>query len=360
MIALRFSLAVALGAFGAVAAGCSAAHYGPPYSAIGLTSQDVAAAKEQVTIVQFADLPKRGRGYLPTAITSGPDGSLWAVDTIDQDSGENAVVKIATSGKQEHKFDYGGLTSEGADFMGIATGPDGALWITDSYNYQILRMTTNGTYTGYALNGTTPLGIVSGPDNALWFTALNSSGSEIGRITTDFKTTYYPATGGALGITVGPDKALWFTEYYGNGIGRITTDGKVTEFTKGISGGAYPDSIAAGPDGALWFTEYQGDRIGRITTSGKVTEYSRGVLSGEHLAGIAAGPDGAMWFTGTRNYGSHSYSTARLGRITMSGNIVQFDKGLTASSDPTAIVLGPDRKLWFVESATDQIGRASL
>ena len=358
--ASRLTQKVVLGALAAITAGCSAAHNGLPYATLGSSAVDMAAGREQVTLAQFADLPEKDRGYIPTAVTSGPEGSLWVAESIDQDSGENAVVEIATSGKDEGRFYYGGLTSQGADFRGIAAGSDGALWITDDYNDQILRMTTRGAYTGSRLNGTEPLGIVAGPDKALWFTALNGSGSEIGRITTGFKTTYYPATGGALDITVGPDKALWFTEYYGNGIGRITTDGKVTEFTKGISRGAYPDSIAAGPDGALWFTEYYGERIGRITTSGKVTEYSRGTLSGEHPLGIVAGPDGAMWFTGTRNYGSFRYTTARLGRITMSGDIVQFDKDLTQSSNPTAIVQGPDRKLWFVESEADQMGRASL
>src|SRR5450759_1892993 len=32
-------------------------------------------------------------------------------------------------------------------------------------------------------------------------------------------------------ITAGPDGALWFTEFYGNKIGRLTTDGHLTEFT---------------------------------------------------------------------------------------------------------------------------------
>ena len=35
-----------------------------------------------------------------------------------------------------------------------------------------------------------------------------------------------------------------------------------------------PEGIAAGPDGALWFTNDGNDSIGRITTSGKVTNYT--------------------------------------------------------------------------------------
>ncbi|WP_439953445.1 virginiamycin B lyase family protein, partial [Escherichia coli] len=34
-----------------------------------------------------------------------------------------------------------------------------------------------------------------------------------------------------------------------------------------------PQGIAAGPDGGLWFTEVAADAVGRITTDGKVTEF---------------------------------------------------------------------------------------
>ena len=245
--------------------------------------------------------------------------------------------------------------------MDITAGPDGALWITDTYNGQILRMTTTGTYAGYALTNLSPQNIVAGPDKALWFTAQSvGNESEIGRITTDFKLNQYPANGGPYGITVGPDKALWFTEESANAIGRITTKGKVTNYTKGITAGSEPFSIAAGPDGALWFTEYMGGRIGRITTAGKVTEYSRDITPTEYPFGIAAGPDGAMWFTESESYGSGYSDAAKIGRITTSGKITEYEKGLTSKSDPTAIVQGPDHDMWFVESAANKTGRASL
>jgi streptogramin lyase len=364
MIILRLTLAGALAVFGVGVAGCSLAGNGtalPRAANEPGAGLDFKAAKGRVAIAQFADLPEYYDYYGPSAIASGPRKSLWVTDTIDQDFGENAVVQIATSGKGRNTFYYGGLTSEGADFMDITAGPDGALWITDSYNGQILRMTTNGTYTGYPLSDFGPLGIVSGPDKALWFTAQGGgSRSEIGRLTTDFKLTQYDVSGDAYGITVGPDKALWFTEETANAMGRITTKGKVTEFTKGISSGADPFSIAAGPDGALWFTEYQGGRIGRITTAGKVTEYSRGITHSEYPFGIAAGQDGAMWFTESESYNSGFSDAAKIGRITMSGKITEYSKGLTSTSDPTVIVQGPDHNMWFVESAANETGRASL
>src|SRR5688572_21829916 len=35
---------------------------------------------------------------------------------------------------------------------------------------------------------------------------------------------------GPHGITAGPDGNLWFTEYYANLIGRVTSEGVITEF----------------------------------------------------------------------------------------------------------------------------------
>src|SRR5262249_60494427 len=58
----------------------------------------------------------------------------------------------------------------------ITTGPDGALWFTESNVNQIGRITTDGTTIAEFLVPTAdsgPLGITTGPDGALWFTELN-------------------------------------------------------------------------------------------------------------------------------------------------------------------------------------------
>src|SRR5205807_1069707 len=79
-------------------------------------------------------------------------------------------------------------------------------------------------------------GIAAGPDGALWFT--NSRNSSIGRITTAGTVTNYTGTGISQpeGIAAGPDGALWFTNHKNSSIGRITTAGTVTNYTgPGIS-----------------------------------------------------------------------------------------------------------------------------
>ena len=118
-----------------------------------------------------------------------------------------------------------------------------------------------------------PVGIAAGPDGALWFT--EDGGDRIGRITTAGAITEYPtpAGSGPYDIAAGSDGALWFTENgpAANRIGRIDpaaanagTSNGFTEYSIPTTSSG-PVGIAAGGDGALWFTELNASRIGRIT-----------------------------------------------------------------------------------------------
>ena len=142
---------------------------------------------------------------------------------------------------------------------------------------------------------------------------------------------------GPQGITIGPDGALWFTDS-ADKIGRITTQGQVTEFA--LSTWAHPMGITTGPDGALWFTESNLDKIGRITTQGQITEFAlpSSLDSPSNGGGITTGPDGALWFT--QGWGP-------LGRITTQGHITLFSPHYTGG--PGRIVAGPDGALWMTE-----------
>ncbi|MBV9332683.1 MAG: Virginiamycin B lyase [Candidatus Eremiobacteraeota bacterium] len=299
---------------------------------------------ETVRIREFDDLPRYGSGgsgnYYVGMLAAGPGGLIWVIDDIDQDFGPAIVTGISTSGKAQHHYS---AASNYFGYQDITAGPDGALWLTDSYNNRISRLTTNGRFTNYNVPSHTPLNITTGPDRALWFTASGASGGAIGRINTRGKMTFY-AVGGQVGdITAGPDDALWFTEQQPtDAIGRIALDGIIRSYTTGIH--SLPNCIALGPDGALWFGE-NGGNIGRITTSGKVKEYSHA----SRINDIAAGPDGAMWFT----------EGSQIGRISMSGVITEYANGLLSNADPWGIVEGPDERMWFTDYNNNETGRVT-
>src|SRR5579864_2213072 len=89
------------------------------------------------------------------------------------------------------------------------------------------------TFTEYPVptTGSGVLGIAAGPEGALWFTEAVSN--KIGRITIAGATTEFvvpTSNSSPHGIIAGSDGALWFAEYAGNKIGRITTGGAITEF----------------------------------------------------------------------------------------------------------------------------------
>jgi virginiamycin B lyase len=89
---------------------------------------------------------------------------------------------------------------------------------------KIGRITTSGTITDFPLPSPVsgPVGIAAGPDGALWF--AERATNKIGRITTTGTITEFPLPTPQslpLRITAGPNNTLWFTEQIGQ-IGRIT------------------------------------------------------------------------------------------------------------------------------------------
>jgi streptogramin lyase len=269
----------------------------------------------------------------PAGVAAGPDGAVWFTES-------DKIGRMTPAGC----FTEYPVPTVDSGPWGITAGPDGALWFTEEFGNNIGRITTTGVVTAeYPVSSGGPYGITTGPDKALWFTEPDAN--NIGRITTAGVVTEYPvltAGGRPYGITTGPDGALWFTEFNGNKIGRITTDGAVTEYQVPTAG-SDPSEITDGPDVALWFTEGNCDNIGRITTAGTITEYP--VPAASFPYGITAGPDAALWFTGAYD----------IGRITTDGVVTEYPVPI-AGSYPLEITAGPDGALWFTEFDGNKIG----
>jgi streptogramin lyase len=265
-----------------------------------------------------------------------------------------ATVTVSATGTCINEFS---VPTAGSGLFGIAAGPDGALWFTETQGNKIGRITTAGVLSEYALTaGSYPVGITAGPDGALWF--IENGTNKVGRITTSGTiTNEFPITTAASDtymIALGPDNNLWFAEGsgYANNIGRITPAGAITEFPV-TTASAVPTGITSGSDGALWFTEYNVGKIGRITTTGVVSEFPVITATSGPFFGITTGSDHNLWFVeGDGN---------RIGSITTSGTVTEYfiplPVGVTASSQPDFITSATDGNLWFTESAGNNIGR---
>jgi virginiamycin B lyase len=274
-------------------------------------------------------------GSSPLGIAQAPDGSLWAVEDGDQ-----AIARVAPDGTVT-RFGAAGYTSlidatvdltgslwftggdsdrlgraatgaalgpistwhfgNGCDPSGVATAPDGGVWVTKRGCDVVLRIAAGSAASSghddvHVPYGTGPLRIAPGPDGAMWFTAYGSG--RIGRIAADGSLTW-PVPGGLdrpYDIVTGPDGNLWVTESGGAGaILRVTPAGAVTRFSDGLTDGAEPQGIAASTDGNLYVAAYRANAIARVSTTGAITEIP--LRAGAGPRGVAPAADGTVWFT---------------------------------------------------------------
>jgi virginiamycin B lyase len=265
-------------------------------------------------------------GHTASSLTTGPDGALWFTEPEASAIGRITTAGVITELIVPGACQAGYACPTSPRPIGIVTGSDNALWIIEpifsrvsnrTAAAKVLRLTTDGTFTEFPIPGgsaksTTPnpRGVARGPDGAVWFT--DSFERLIWRVTTSGVLTSFPSGSGApSAITAGPDGALWFTAVQ---LGRITTTGAVVSLAvpSGPNGTAL-GAIAAGADGNLWLTAYDltrsGGAIVRSTTAGAKTTTAFPTYT--EIDGITRGPDNAIWFTQMDN----QTGASKIGRI---------------------------------------------
>jgi virginiamycin B lyase len=302
-------------------------------AALVFSAATAAQASPRVT-----EIPLRAEFAGPNAIVAGPDGAMYA-----SDSSLDRVWRVSDSGRVRFFELDGGAT-------GIASA-HGALWVSNRDQSSIVKLGLDGSQTSFPVTpGAFPSDITLGSDGALWFT--ESRGDAIGRVTADGKVTEYPlptANAFAADITAGPDGALWFTEQGANKVGRITTAGVITEFTLPTAD-SLPGPIVAGADGALWFGEANTNKIGRMTTAGVLTDEFPLASENAGPRAIVAAPDGHLYVS--------QHSDGTVARMTY-GGVVTKELRLPSGS-PDGLGLDARGDLWFTQGNFAQVGRIDL
>ena len=114
--------------------------------------------------------------------------------------------------------------------------------------------------------------------------------------------------------------------------------------------GPTPDSIAVGgivatPDGNLWFTDPAAGKVGVYNpTTGAVAEYPLAKSSSQPEA-IVLGPDGLLWFAENGGVGKIDPTTRAITEVP-----------LDPSAKPGTFLVGPDGNLWFNDPGDSTIG----
>lgn len=237
-----------------------------------------------------------GPNAAPWDIIIGPDQALWYTDTNTSQIGRMTTDGVVTNL-------YNTITPNSAPRR-MTIGEDGAIWFTEYTVNQIGRITVTGEMTEYPLPGknTKPAGIAAGPTgtNSIWFMEnFGNAAVEMNLQGQVIATVPLPTPGAVSAqVVLGPDNNMWYTENRGNNIGRINPSTlELTEWQVPTPD-AVPGGLVAAPDGALWFTEWEGtvSQIGRITTDGIISEFPDGIAQSEPWE-IAVGPGGtAVWW----------------------------------------------------------------
>ena len=274
---------------------------------------------------------------LPNHLTTGPDGAMWVTD-----SSLGRLWRIAKNGKIRH-YELGDMP------VGIVSAY-GSLWVTDSSDDAIYRVETNGRSKRYPLPaGVGAANIVKGADGALWF--AESRGDKIGRITTAGHIDEYPLpTTGAFTFDVeaGPDGAVYFGESSTGKVGRITMDGHITEYT--MPGDAPMPGGIVSIDGVLYVTDYNNTTVARMTTAGEFTDVFEMPRENATPLAMVAGADGALYIS--------EHSTGSVSRMTLDGTFTKRYK--VPGGWPDSIANGPDGALWVGQGNIGQVTRLDV
>lgn len=260
----------------------------------------------------------------PIDVTRGPTGNpfVWFDEFVG-----NKIARIDPSTGTISEF---GVPTSGAGPVGLTADPSGNLWFGEFFAAKIASITPSGIITEYPITygGNTPVpdAVVIAPDHTIWFLDVNNN--VVVHMTFPGPTfqefALLTAINNPQSIAVGSDGNLWFTELgqfqiTGCRIGRVNLGGSpsVSEFVLPNQPFPYGDwcsGIALGSDGNMWFAETGVGAIGRIKTNGAVTEY--GIPgSGTTAVGMAGGPDSDMWFT-DGNFGlPYAIGTNQVGKV---------------------------------------------
>ena len=198
---------------------------------------------------------------------------------------------------------------------GITLGPNGNVYVTETYPGSVYELAPDGTYLGE-------------------FVAAGSGGLDI-----------------ALGVTFGPDDNLYLVSEHTHSVMRYDgqTGAYIDEFA--VGGLSYPQNAVFGPDGNLYVTSSNNNSIVRF--DGQTGQFLDVFASGPELVepvDLVFGDDGLL-------YVSNAYSLAP-----GDGNVVRYDPAtgaylgefVTAGSGGMAwaagIAFGPDGDMYVLDS----------
>ena len=275
---------------------------------------------------------ERAQFQMPRALAVAPDGSIYVADTNN-----HRIQHLSAEGEALHV--WGGFADSATgeapagtfyEPWGIAVGPDGSVYVTDTWNHRVQKFTASGQfiaqwgYFGQAESGTAfwgPRDIVVDAESRVFITDTGNKRVTVFDADGNFITTF-----GTAGLLEGQ-----FDEPVGlavDGAGRIyvadTWNKRVQVFAFDETELAYlpvqeweivgwygqsldnKPYITVDAQGRVFVSDPEGYRILEFTTQGEFVRYwgifGSSMDSFNLPTGLAAAPDGGLWVADAGNH----------------------------------------------------------
>ena len=271
------------------------------------------------------------RFNVPRGVVVGADGTVYVGDTFNHTirkiTSAGVVTTLAGSAGSTGSVNGQGTAAKFNYPFGVAIGGDGAVYVADYTNNLIRKISTGGVVstlagtglagdvnaTGTAASFYGPAGVAVGADGTVY--VANSSNNKIRKITAAGVVTTLAGSGVAgkadgtgtaasftnpYGVAVGADGTVYVADSRSNTIRKITAAGVVTTLAGSGSPGSAnatgaaasfkgPTSIAVAADGTVYVADCENHKIRKITAAGVVTTLAgSGFYGGTDGLGAAA------------------------------------------------------------------------
>ncbi|MGV8039461.1 MAG: hypothetical protein AB2L07_05090 [Thermoanaerobaculaceae bacterium] len=315
----------------------------------------------------FDGIGAAARFNKPRAVAVDSTGRVFVVDTgnhtVRRIDADGRVTTLAGSAGVSGAVDGQGAAARFAEPSGIAIAADGTLLVADAKNHAIRRVTQEGVVstlagqlgrsgsadgTGAAARFYYPSGLAVDGSGVIW--VADTRNCTIRRMTAGGVVSTFAGTAGAIGATDGTGgdarfffpgavavsgTALWVADTSNSTIRRVSAGGEVTTFAgqAGLAGNLdgtgsaarfwYPAGLVTTPDGSTaWVVDTWNHTVRRITGAGAVTTFA-GLAGGagwadgtgtaarfDHPHGLRRASDAAFWVSDAVGHTIRQVTTA--------------------------------------------------
>ena len=299
----------------------------------------------------FADGTGTGAQFAqPYTVAVDADGNVYVADTdnhkIRKITPEGAVTTLA--GSTQGDADGTGAEAQFNYPYGVAVDADGNVYVADTHNHKLKKITPEGVVT--TLAGSTG-GHADGTGDEAQF--------------------YY-----LTGVAVAENGTIYVADKDNHKVRKVTAAGEVTTLAGSSSGYAdgngidakfsSPYNVAVHPDGSVYVADANNHRIRKITAEGEVTTVagdSQGDATGStsealfnYPYGVAIDAEGNVFIADTFNQKVKMISDGTVSVYAGSGNGYADGSALTAQFNYlTGVIVGPSGTVYVADKDNHKI-----